>query len=129
MTSRAQSTPPPDFTPALCAQSDPELFFPEHEGQSEAKRAMKVCVRCPLITECLEYALTDPAGRYGIWAGTTSSQRDAIRKARGFRFPTEVEVMRDKILARLRFGWDVDNICADLGVHRETVTRYMRATA
>lgn len=118
-----------NFDGALCAQTDPDLWFPEHEGTGEALRAMKFCIRCPLMAACLEYALTDPAGRYGIWAGTTSSQRKSIRRSKGIRIPSEVDILRGKIEARLRFGWDVDTICDDLCVARETVTRYIRGAA
>lgn len=117
------------FEGALCARTDPALWFPEHEGYVEAKQAMKVCVRCPLLAPCLEYALTDPAGRYGIWAGTTSSQRDRIRRSKGIRVPNDTELLRDKIEARAKFGWDAEEIARDLGVHRDTVTRYMRRSA
>lgn len=117
------------FEGALCAQTDPALWFPEHEGRREVRAAFAICRRCPLIDACLDYALTNTAGRHGLWAGTTTAQREALRRAKGLRYPTEVDLLRDKILARLKFGWDVEDICADLGVARDTVTRYMREAA
>ena len=57
---------------ALCAQLDPEAFFPEKGGSTrEAKRA---CRACPVRTECLDYALaTDP--RFGVWGGLSERER------------------------------------------------------
>ena len=35
---------------ALCAQTDPEAFFPEKGGST--REAKKVCQSCPVRTEC-----------------------------------------------------------------------------
>ena len=40
---------------ALCAQTDPEAFFPEKGGST--REAKKVCLGCEVRAECLEYAL------------------------------------------------------------------------
>ena len=40
---------------SLCAQTDPEAFFPEKGGST--REAKKVCVGCEVRSECLEYAL------------------------------------------------------------------------
>jgi WhiB family redox-sensing transcriptional regulator len=37
---------------ALCAQTDPEAFFPEKGGST--RDAKKVCVGCVVRSECLE---------------------------------------------------------------------------
>ena len=39
---------------SLCAQTDPEAFFPEKGGST--REAKKVCVGCEVRAECLEYA-------------------------------------------------------------------------
>ncbi|MFF5977151.1 WhiB family transcriptional regulator [Streptomyces sp. NPDC012769] len=62
----------------LCAQTDPELFWPE-KGSSTAE-ARKICTACEVRLECLEYAVTH--GEPGVWGGTSENQRKAIRKAR-----------------------------------------------
>ena len=41
---------------ALCAQTDPEAFFPEKGGST--REAKKVCLTCDVRTECLESALS-----------------------------------------------------------------------
>ena len=40
---------------ALCAQTDPEAFFPEKGGST--REAKRICVGCEVKGECLEYAL------------------------------------------------------------------------
>jgi hypothetical protein len=57
---------------ALCAQVDPDLFFPEKGGRSPS--AVRVCRRCPVAAECLEFSLENRQ-RYGIWGGTSEKQR------------------------------------------------------
>ena len=39
---------------ALCAQTDPEAFFPEKGGST--REAKKVCLTCEVRGDCLEYA-------------------------------------------------------------------------
>ena len=41
----------------LCAQTDPEAFFPEKGGST--REAKKVCLTCDVRQECLEYALDE----------------------------------------------------------------------
>ena len=38
----------------LCAQTDPEAFFPEKGGST--REAKRVCLTCDVRLECLEYA-------------------------------------------------------------------------
>lgn len=64
---------------ALCAQSDPELWFPERGGSSvEAKR---ICMRCPERVDCLEGAL-ERSEQYGIFGGLSERERARIRRQR-----------------------------------------------
>ena len=60
---------------AACLEADPEIFFPERGGSSEAARSY--CARCPVSEECLSYALENPK-EYGIWGGTSERERWAI---------------------------------------------------
>ena len=72
----------PDFDGTqLCAQIDPEIWFPEGSLLKENKQAMKICQKCHFIDACLEYALENDVD--GIWGGTTNPQRKVIRKDRG----------------------------------------------
>ena len=63
---------------ALCAQVDPELFFPEYRANAVAAAARRICATCPVRDDCLRYALTDP-DLDGIWGGTTPRQRQRLR--------------------------------------------------
>lgn len=62
---------------ALCAQTDPEAFFPEKGGST--REAKKVCQRCDVRAECLEYALANDE-RFGIWGGLSERERRKLRK-------------------------------------------------
>ena len=62
---------------ALCTETDPEAFFPEHGEQNhDAKR---VCGACPVVAECLAFALAGNVG-YGVWGGTTAAERYKLRR-------------------------------------------------
>lgn len=62
---------------ALCAETDPEAFFPE-KGTS-SRGAKSICAACPVRHECLEYALANDE-RFGIWGGLSESERRIVRR-------------------------------------------------
>jgi WhiB family redox-sensing transcriptional regulator len=62
---------------ALCAQTDPEAFFPEKGGST--REAKKVCRACDVRTECLEYALEHDE-RFGIWGGLSERERRRLKR-------------------------------------------------
>lgn len=62
---------------ALCAQTDPEAFFPEKGGST--REAKKICTGCEVKTECLEYALANDE-RFGIWGGLSERERRRIKR-------------------------------------------------
>lgn len=82
---------PPAWTlDAICPQVDPELFFPEKGGDG-GHAAKAVCGRCPVITDCLEFALAYESGVMGImtsyvfngvYGGLSAQQRKRIVRAR-----------------------------------------------
>jgi WhiB family transcriptional regulator, redox-sensing transcriptional regulator len=61
---------------ALCAQTDPDLFFPEVGERNPAAKA--VCGRCAVREECLAVAL-DRREPYGIWGGLSADERKKLR--------------------------------------------------
>lgn len=70
---------------ALCAQTDPEAFFPEKGGST--RQAKQVCSGCTVRAECLDYALTHEQC-FGIWGGLSERERkrfktSAARQAAG----------------------------------------------
>jgi WhiB family redox-sensing transcriptional regulator len=61
-----------------CNSTDPDLFFPGRgESTAEAKR---ICQGCPVRQECLDYAMTPPFERFGIWGGLSERERRRIRR-------------------------------------------------
>jgi WhiB family transcriptional regulator, redox-sensing transcriptional regulator len=65
---------------ALCAQTDPEAFFPEKGGST--REAKRVCRSCEVRAECLEYALENDE-RFGIWGGLSERERRRIKREAG----------------------------------------------
>jgi WhiB family redox-sensing transcriptional regulator len=66
-------------TDALCAQTDPEAFFPEKGGST--RDAKKICTTCEVKAQCLDYALANDE-RFGIWGGLSERERRRLRRAR-----------------------------------------------
>jgi WhiB family redox-sensing transcriptional regulator len=62
----------------LCAQTDPESFFPEKGGST--REAKSICATCPVAAECLDYAL-DNDERFGIWGGLSERERRKVKQA------------------------------------------------
>ena len=68
---------------------DPDLFFvsdEEHRGKKVVLTAMEelaiaICKQCPVSGNCLAEALDRPDTK-GIWGGTTTRMRTALRKVR-----------------------------------------------
>lgn len=65
---------------ALCAQTDPEAFFPEKGGST--REAKRVCMSCEVRAECLDYALAKDE-RFGIWGGLSERERRRVKKQAG----------------------------------------------
>ena len=62
---------------ALCAQTDPESFFPEKGGST--REAKRICSGCEVRAECLEYALQNDE-RFGIWGGLSERERRKLKR-------------------------------------------------
>ena len=62
---------------ALCAQTDPEAFFPEKGGST--REAKRICDSCEVRSECLGYALENDE-RFGIWGGLSERERRKLRR-------------------------------------------------
>ena len=69
---------------ALCAQADPDAWYPDKGGSSAIAR--RICGACPVRPQCLDYALSGADTWHGIatgiWGGTTPRERAAMRRAR-----------------------------------------------
>ena len=61
---------------ALCAETDPEAFFPEKGGSTAPAKA--VCRGCEVRAECLGFAL-ERDERFGIYGGLSERERRRLR--------------------------------------------------
>lgn len=74
--------PAPWTADALCAQTGPDLFFPEDYRETDkVSDAQAVCARCPVRRQCLNVAL-ERGEEYGIWGGLTPRDRRRLVEAR-----------------------------------------------
>ncbi len=67
---------------AVCREEDPELFFPiGNTGPAllQIEEAKAVCRRCPVMEQCLQWALE--AGQDdGVWGGLSEDERRAMKR-------------------------------------------------
>jgi WhiB family transcriptional regulator, redox-sensing transcriptional regulator len=67
-----------------CLTADPELFFPLSSmgpALRQLTEAKKVCARCPVRAECLDFALSTHQV-HGVWGGTSEDERRRLVAAR-----------------------------------------------
>src|SRR5687767_12404423 len=64
---------------ALCYDDniDADLFFPER-GESITE-AREICASCPVLKECLTYAVHNPEP-HGVWGGASDTERQRLRR-------------------------------------------------
>jgi len=118
--------PPGWMADGLCAQVDPELFYPEAgESNREAKR---VCGGCEVRVKCLAYALAHRE-RFGVWGGLSERERrrmhrPVVRQPSGPRRPDK----REGVIRQLAATLTDPQIAVRLGCSPRTVLR-IRAAA
>lgn len=72
---------------AACRNEDPEMFFPmapsdsTMSATSAASAAKSVCQRCPVVHDCLTWAL-DSGQRLGVWGGMSELERRTLMRQR-----------------------------------------------
>ena len=67
---------------ALCANEDPELFFPIGDtgpALLQEDEAKAVCRRCPLMESCLQGAL-ERGENYGVFGGLSAKERRSLKR-------------------------------------------------
>ncbi|MFE7777656.1 WhiB family transcriptional regulator [Streptomyces sp. NPDC057445] len=73
----------PDWRHASeCRNEDPELFFPiGNTGPAlmQIEEAKAVCRRCPVLEQCLAWALENGQDT-GVWGGLSEDQRRAMKR-------------------------------------------------
>jgi hypothetical protein len=103
----------------LCAQTDPEAFFPVKGGPT--RNGKRICAGCEVRAECLEYALSHDE-RFGTWGGMSERERRPLhREMAKVRAHRNVE----DYLA-LRAGGLLDSqIAARLGIRYKSLLRML----
>ncbi|MCT2546245.1 WhiB family transcriptional regulator [Streptomyces atratus] len=67
---------------AVCREEDPELFFPigtTGPALLQIEEAKAVCRRCPVIEDCLRWAL-DTNQPDGVWGGLSENERRNLKR-------------------------------------------------
>lgn len=65
---------------AACRSADPELFFATDTGRFlHPREAIRVCRDCPVIADCLEWAIRS-GDKFAILGGMTPRQRTDYRR-------------------------------------------------
>lgn len=65
-----------------CTKADPSLFFPSRGKTTlrNTREARSICNDCPVLYDCLQYALSLPMDEdWGIWGQTTREDRSRFR--------------------------------------------------
>lgn len=75
---------------AICAQTDPELFFPNKGESDKTRQAIAVCMGCPVRRACLDEALAEEgraaaSHRFGVRGGRSPRQRTRIAQRQGLK--------------------------------------------
>jgi len=114
------------MTSGLCAQVDPDLWFPEKGGSTREAKAL--CARCPVRPECLAYALEHDE-RFGIWGGASEGDRRRMRRLVFIRQGAPVRALdkRTGVIRQLATTFTDPEIAARLGCCSRTVLRIRRA--
>ncbi|MEC3992047.1 WhiB family transcriptional regulator [Actinacidiphila sp. DG2A-62] len=67
---------------AVCRTEDPELFFPASNAGIallQIEEAKSVCRRCPVMDQCLQWALEN-GQEHGVWGGLSEDERRSMRR-------------------------------------------------
>lgn len=115
---------------SACRSENPELFFPHREDGPwavQVAEAKAVCARCPVQSECLQWAL-DTRQDTGVWGGLSESERRSLhRRVRRYdgREPGMPEqIIRDRLdefRAAMAASDGVGQVARALGTNVQTV--------
>jgi hypothetical protein len=105
---------------ALCAETDPELFF-GCTGFGGYAAARRICAACEVTAECLAFALaTDETGyEHGVYGGRTPQERRELKRQQGITRPAAGPVFY--------LGAGTKDAAEAAGVSRRTIQRRRNA--
>ncbi|MEU2380381.1 WhiB family transcriptional regulator [Streptomyces misionensis] len=73
------SVPYPEISGSEPCLQDPDVWFPEQGVNAGPAKAF--CRTCPVMADCLAWALANPhLTSDGVWGGTTTTERNAVRR-------------------------------------------------
>ena len=64
---------------AVCASVEPELFYPAPQEHVRRRQAKAVCKSCPVVNECLQWAL-ESGQDHGVWGGLSEDERRTLKR-------------------------------------------------
>jgi hypothetical protein len=70
----------PWIADASCRQHPEVDFFTGDDKRDDPEPALAICRGGPVVSPCLEYALTLGASTTGAWGATTGMERDDLRR-------------------------------------------------
>lgn len=119
----------PRFDKAKCVDvEDKDLFFPiNKKKEAEILPQLKaICSSCIHIKECLAYALEKQIP-YGIWGGSSPSERDAVNNANGKNYaPKGIALM---IIQLHKKGINANEIAVQLNTSPGYARKVLRKLA
>ena len=107
------------FSQAACKGAKPELFQSEHPSRIAA--AKRVCASCPILSDCLNWAIDN--FEEGVWGGTTSWERQSVS---GIESNLDVDELAQRRAARSRLEEDVAirTLAEEFKVTERTIHRW-----
>ena len=116
---------------------DPDLWFPTGQTglyRAQIRRAKKVCRTCPVMQECLSWAI-DNREMYGIYGGMDETERQKLlRRTRRIAAPRTdrkwVQILRNRLpeyQALVAQGLSVSEIARGMDTTVQTVNNVQRA--
>jgi len=66
-----------------CQVTDPDAWFPNYKDHENGdfRAAKRMCAVCPVVQQCLEYALI-AREEHGVWGGLTPKERGRMLSAK-----------------------------------------------
>lgn len=111
----------PVFSNAVCADVDPEVFFP-NETSADAEDAIwaakQFCFSCTHRVACLEYAVKEELTE-GVWGGVSATERKSLNRKK-FKPRSDLGV---KSLSLRNEGVTLKEIAAMLGSSPTAVSK------
>jgi WhiB family redox-sensing transcriptional regulator len=71
----------PTWQREAACRGRPSRWWFNERGGLELELARRLCAGCPVRSPCLAYALEVDDNLVGVWAGTTTADRDRMREA------------------------------------------------